>query len=296
DWTAGGRAFSNGLHTQTVSPTSTQTYSLDCWNARGGTTQQATVIVNAAPVITPTLTFSASPGTITSGNSSTLSWNVQNADGCWGYDGDWVAGNRAVSNGLHTQVVSPTSTQTYSLDCWHNGGGSITAYTTVNVNPVSSPTVTLTASPNPTAAPNSPTTLTWTTNNATSCTASGAWNGARAFTNGPHSQLLSPGPASTTTYSIECWNGAVSSGMQSVTVTVNCVPTLSYTCIHAGTSCNMPADCGLTLTENAICTRRTSCTGALTSAPLSNCSSCADIPVTCAACPVKSGNWKEVAP
>ena len=101
------------------------------------------------------------------------------------------------------------------------GGGSATAQWVV----AGAPTLTLSASPSSITAGNS-STLTWTvTGTADSCSASGGWSGSKAFT-GTNNTSVSP--AVTTSYSLECWNSGVSSGVRSTTVTVgaaNSVPT-----------------------------------------------------------------------
>jgi hypothetical protein len=87
--------------------------------------------------------------------------------------------------------------------------------TTSNVGAPQAPTVNLTASPS-TAATGGSTNLSWTTTNATSCTASGAWNGGRPI-NGSESQ----GPLSTTsTFTLTC-TGPGGSASDSKTVTVS---------------------------------------------------------------------------
>lgn len=80
------------------------------------------------------------------------------------------------------------------------------------------PTVILTASPNPVAYGN-PTTLTWSTAYATSCTASGAWTGAKA-TSG---MSVTGGLTSSRTYTLTC-SGPGGSTSRSRTVTVNPPP------------------------------------------------------------------------
>jgi hypothetical protein len=80
------------------------------------------------------------------------------------------------------------------------------------VNPTA-PTLTFTASPTSISAGQS-STLTWSSTNATSCTASGGWTGTKATAG---SQVVTP--AVTTTYTLTC-TGSVGSVSQSLTVTV----------------------------------------------------------------------------
>jgi hypothetical protein len=98
--------------------------------------------------------------------------------------------------------------------------GAATANVTV-LPPSAQPTVTLSANPM-TVASGSATTLTWTSTNASSCTASGGWNGTRA-TSGTQIQ----NPISTTTiYTLTC-AGSSGSGSASVTVALQASGTYS---------------------------------------------------------------------
>jgi hypothetical protein len=212
----GWKANSNGAHNQSVSPASTTTYSIECWNADGVSSgvRNATVTVTV-----PTLTFSASPTTITQGNASTLTWNVQNATSCWG-DGTGFSNWQLSTNGSHNFQVYPPATETFYLECWNaNGVSSGRKSAAITVNPLPSPTLALTASPNPVTVGSS-STITWTPSNVTSCTASGGlggWSGSKAATGGNQSFNI-PG---NTTFSMSCVNSVgTSTGVKNVTVTV----------------------------------------------------------------------------
>jgi hypothetical protein len=110
-----------------VSPTATTTYTLTATDSAGSTTATATVTVNATtgkPVIN---SFTASPASITSGASSTLSWSTTGAT------------SLAISPGAFTSTsatgstsVSPTATTSYTLTAT-NGSGSTTATAKVSV-------------------------------------------------------------------------------------------------------------------------------------------------------------------
>lgn len=95
-----------------------------------------------APVA-PTLNFSASPASITSGQSSTLTWTTTNADVCIA-SGAW-SGTKAVAGSESTGSL--TATQSYTLNC-SGSGGSIERAVTV--------TVTATPTPPPSPPPPSP--------------------------------------------------------------------------------------------------------------------------------------------
>jgi hypothetical protein len=91
------------------------------------------------------------------------------------------------------------------------------------------PTVSLSASPTSVAAGGS-STLTWSSTNATSCTASGGWSGDKA-TSG--SQSVSP--AATTTYTLGC-TGPGGSAQASATVTVLAGPTFTGSATSQGST------------------------------------------------------------
>lgn len=84
------------------------------------------------------------------------------------------------------------------------------------------PDPTLTFSASPTSFPSSggTTRLTWSTMNATSCSASGSWSGSKATGSGIW-QDIPLSSSGSYTFSLECWNSAsVSTGVHSATVTV----------------------------------------------------------------------------
>jgi hypothetical protein len=197
--------------TLSVSPTANTTYSIACDN--GGATTPATTTVTVNPV---TASLSASPATITSGGSSTLSWSSN--------------GTRCIGNGFSTanaasgtQSVSPTITTTYSVAC-DAGGAATTAPTTVTVTGTPSASI----MSNVTAVPSNVATISWSSMNAAVCT------GTNFNTNGATSGSVQVSPLVTTTYSVTCDSSPVAS-VQVI------VPQLSCT---AGPplSCNWVAD------------------------------------------------------
>jgi hypothetical protein len=88
------------------------------------------------PASAPSVSLTASPTSITSGASSTLTWSSTNASSCTS-SGGW-SGTRGTSGSLK---VSPTSTTTYTLDC-SNSTGSAKASSTITVNAASPPPAT----------------------------------------------------------------------------------------------------------------------------------------------------------
>ena len=114
-----GPVPSSGL--VSVSPGATTTYTLTATNAAGTVTQPVQVVVSGAPP--PSLpvinSFTASPGSITLGASSTLSWSVSGAT--------TVSINQGVGSvaSSGTTVVWPATTATYTLTAT-NAAGSVT--------------------------------------------------------------------------------------------------------------------------------------------------------------------------
>lgn len=148
----------------------------------------------------PTVTLTASPTSITSGGSSTLTLATTNATSCTG----------PVSGTSGTTSVSPTTTTTYTENCTGAGGsGSGSATVTVTAG-TPAPTATLTASPNPINVGQS-TVLTWSSTNATSCSGVGTGTSGSATVS----------PTVTTTYTETCHGSTAPDASASVTVTVN---------------------------------------------------------------------------
>lgn len=104
-------------------PAATTTYTLTATNAVGSTTASVTVTVIQKPIIA---SFTATPETISAGQSSTLAWVVTGTGVTCSLDqGIGVVG--ATSQG-----VSPATTTTYTLTA-RNSAGSRTATATVTV-------------------------------------------------------------------------------------------------------------------------------------------------------------------
>ena len=212
-WT--GTKALNG--SQSVSPTVTTTYQLDCTGPGGVGSDDAVVTVTVVQEPEdPSVDITANPMTINSGSTSVLTWDSTNATTCTASNG-WTGTKTADG----TESVSPTVTTTYAISCT-GAGGTATDSVSITVDAVTpnQPTVDLTASRTSVTpgADSATTTLTWTSTNATSCTASGGtFTGAKG-TSGAETIT----PSATTTYTLTC-TGAGGDGNDSVTV--NFVPT-----------------------------------------------------------------------
>ncbi len=168
------------------------------------------------PVSLPVIvSFSATPASITVGQSSTLGWNVTNATSLSLNQGIGVVTGTS-------KVVSPTSKTSYILTAT-NSAGSVTQSVDVTVsstpNPTPPPTLNFTASPDIINAGKS-STLTWSTTNATACTASNGWSGSKAT-----SGSLVVTPSATAVYALDCTGAGGSTG-KIVGVTVQQSPVL----------------------------------------------------------------------
>ncbi|NND64538.1 MAG: hypothetical protein HKM24_01120, partial [Gammaproteobacteria bacterium] len=159
----------------------------------------------------PTVSLAASPSTIDTGSSSTLSWSVSNATSCTAMS-DW-SGAKSAAGG--SEVVTPSSTATYTLSCT-GAGGTANDSTTIKVNSSTpAPTVSLTAAPSSISAGGT-STLSWAITDADSCSASGAWSGNKTTSGG--SEVVTP--SSTSTYTLTCMN-TNGSNSDNATVTVD---------------------------------------------------------------------------
>jgi hypothetical protein len=176
-----------------------------------------TLVVNDVVIPTPTVDITANPFSVISGNSSTLSWTSTNATSCTA-SGAW-SGSKSISGSQSTGSVY--SSQTYNITCT-GAGGSASDSVTVDVATILAPNVNIKAnnSDGPiTISSGSSATLSWTSNNTTSCTASGAWSGSKSISGSQSTGSLT----SSKTYTITC-TGAGGSASDSVTVNVGDVP------------------------------------------------------------------------
>ncbi|HVT36624.1 MAG TPA: hypothetical protein VHE37_13630 [Nevskiaceae bacterium] len=190
----------NGEHLVAVSQVGSNTFSLIC-SAVGATAIQSVVVTGLPPA---QVSLNASPASVRVGQNTTLTWNSSNASSCLA-SGDW-SGVRALSGSAQV-LVGHAGTNTFTLAC--DG-----ASKSVSVNGIPPPGISLTPNPD-TVAVGGTSTLTWNVSNATSCSASGAWSGAKALSG---SQSVTAAQSGTYTYTLTC-SGAGGSASQSATVT-----------------------------------------------------------------------------
>lgn len=168
----------------------------------------------------PTCTLTASPSSITSSQSSTLTWSSTNATSVTA-SGGW-SGEKALSG---NQSVSPSSTTTYTITCT-GPGGTRQATATVSVNtPPAAPICSISANPS-SIAQGGTSTLAWTSGGGT-VRLDKSWTDNTSL-NGSSQVVLE----STRTFTVTCFNSAGQSATSSVTVTVTgpaCPTTNDYT-------------------------------------------------------------------
>ena len=218
--------LANGPHTLTA-------IALD---AAGNSATAATINVNVNNVVAPPpdTTPPSTPTGLNSPSKTTttvsLAWNAASDTG-----GSGLAGYRIYRNGVlrtsTTQLtytdsgLTPNTTYSYRVSAYDNAGNESAQSTalsvTTNANPPPTPAPTVSLSANPTTVTSGgSSTLTWSSTNATSCTASGGWNGTKAT-----SGSQSTGPLSATTdFSLTCFNSTGDRGDATVRVTVSGAP------------------------------------------------------------------------
>ncbi len=204
--------------------TASRTYTISCTGSGGTVTDSISVNVTPPPDTTPPAVSVSSPvsGSTVSG-TVTVSANASDNIG--------VAGVQFRLNGVNLGIEDTTSPYSVSWNTTTatNGIHTLTAVardaagntttssavsvTVNNVTVTPAPTVTISASPTSVTVGSS-STLSWSSTNATSCTASGAWSGSRGT-----SGTMSVSPTTSSTYTLSC-TGAGGTVTQSTTVFV----------------------------------------------------------------------------
>jgi hypothetical protein len=177
---------------------------------------QADAALALIPPGAPKIGLSAS--SVVAGNPVTITWSSLTATGCTA-SGAWSGALKA--SGSQTVTPSAAGTDKYTLTCANQGGNSVASTATLTVTaatPPAAPSLKLAAT---SIVVGTSTTITWSSSNATSCTASGSWSGTLA-TSG--TQMLMPTAAGTDTYSLTCSNAGGASKAATVTLTVTAAP------------------------------------------------------------------------
>ena len=185
----------------------TYVFSLTVTNTDGLSGTASTSVTTTTPSQTQILQFTASPASITAGQSSTLTWVVQNATSVN------ISGIGSVNANSGSQAVSPATTTTYTLTAT-GSSGTVTQTVTVTVGSGQGTPQIIRFEASPlTIAPGQSSTLSWTTSGASSVSISGV---GTVTANG--STTVSP--TQTTTYTLTASNGSTSVSAP-VTITVS---------------------------------------------------------------------------
>ena len=129
---------SNGSASNTSFPSAGGSVSWTCSGSNGGSSSATCSASRSAAASAPVVTISASPTSVTSGGSSTLTWSSTNSPTSCTASNGW-SGAKAASGSQSTGSLS--SNTTYTLSC-ANASGSGSSSATVTVSGASSPDLT----------------------------------------------------------------------------------------------------------------------------------------------------------
>jgi len=212
---AGNKSLSGSFYTGALS--SSKTYTLTCVNNSGSATDTVTVNVGSQ-VLNPTVNISADDPNVAYNASTYIRWSSTNATSCSASGGSngW-AGNKSFSGSFYTGSLYDNVT--YTIRCSNDTGSADDSITiVVNENEEElNPTVDITASDQDLNYGDS-TYIRWTSNNATSCSATGgtnSWSGTKSTSGSFYTGAL----YDTEIYTIRCSNSSASAS-DSVTIYV----------------------------------------------------------------------------
>lgn len=161
--------------------------------------------------VSPSVSLTASPSTIFSGSSATLSWTSTNVTSCTASavpaSGSWIGAKSTSSSYPHESTGNLSATTTFSISCTGAYGSVNDSKTVTVINAGPGIVADLTSNPEKIASGES-STLSWTSANATSC------SGIGFATAGLTSGSTTVSPVVNTTYTLNCVNGTDSASDQ----------------------------------------------------------------------------------
>jgi uncharacterized cupredoxin-like copper-binding protein len=207
-WSGSEPLLGTEVSTGTLTTAAVYSYTLTCTGPGGSATGTASLQVNPAAAVVTNL--AATPSTIQTGQSVMLSWGTTGAASCAASAGTgaWAGVQPTTSTGTAIGPINTAGTYVFTLECTGPGGTSAPRSVTVTVTnptPPAAAVVSFAANPS-TIQVGQSVSLTWTTTNATACTASGgagSWGGSV----GAASVGTSTGPintAGTYTFTLTC--------------------------------------------------------------------------------------------
>jgi hypothetical protein len=168
-----------------------------------------TMSLSAAASSPPTVNLRATPESVSSGASSTLTWSSANATSCTA-SGEWT-GTLATSGSRSTGAVSADTT--FTVTC-KGAGGTASRTLTVYLSD-EMPQVTFTASPTK-VQQGGTAVLTWKASNAYMCHGYGPWDVSEPV----EGSSTTNGLTATTTFILTCFNSSGAKTSAKATVTV----------------------------------------------------------------------------
>jgi len=190
----------------TVSPATTTSYTISATGADGTTVTAVATVTVTGSSIPQIVAFTATPQTVSSGQSTQICWQVT---GATSISISPTIGSNLKANDCAT--VTPGATTTYTLTAT-NAVGQVQGNLTVNVGSVQI----LSFQANPVSSPvaGAPVTPTWTTANATSVVLTGADIPAMTL---PVNGSYTDNPVTNETYTLTAYGP----GGQTVSVTIS---------------------------------------------------------------------------
>lgn len=260
DW-QGSKSASGQESTRSLTEAQTYIYTLTCKTKTGTGFAYVSVGVikqsgtgNVAQ--RPSVTLAATPSSVFTGQSASLSWSsTNNASSCTA-SGDWSGVKVAVGVEATPRLTTP-KTYTYSITC-KNSAGTGTAQTSVRVvsPPRDIPVVDMETDTAAVVTAGTRSTITWNARDASTCKASGNWSGTQPVSGTFTTPALAAG---TYTYNLTC-SGDAGSGDASIAlkvvpappkvilnvspspITVGSTATLTWTVSNSPESCTASGD------------------------------------------------------
>ena len=214
-----------GLNTGAIATAGQYSYTLTCSGPGGtGSASQNLTVATSAPPAPPAITFSANPTLLAPGGSITLTWNAANATSCTASGGsgsdNWTGTEPVTSSGTVVGPIATAGNYTYTLTCTGTGGTNSQSASVIVSSSPTPPIVTVDMSVSPqTITAGQSAVLSWTSTNASSCTASGSWSGTEP-TSGSAVSTGTLSSAGLYSYTLAC-TGPAGSASSTATVTVN---------------------------------------------------------------------------
>ena len=198
-----------------------------------------------AALVVPTLTLAAA--SIPFGSSTTLTWSTLDASSCTAAANpatNFTSPAAPATSGSLTVTPAAAGATVYTFTCTGAAGASASNSVTLlatSGTPAVAPTLALAST---SVEVGKPTTITWSSANATSCTASGSWSGTLASSG---SQTITPAIVGTETFTLICTNLGGPSAAVSVSLNATAAlvkppaPTLTLgaSSVHADTTTSL---------------------------------------------------------